>query len=185
MPEPLSESEGMAMDLGSPQAETQRLAAIDASSALGRLADEVVLATLRWQREGNCTAEDRAAATKAATWLEELASLVEDPLDLPRSLHSLSKLDIIERFDQLRTDAAGATIDAGSLKQADTDRTAMAARFLKWHKLLLRFANNEASEAEVESIRKLFASLAEAMLSSVGDMLTWKPGAPWTTTFRS
>lgn len=182
-----SESEGMNMDLASPQAEAQRLAAIDSSSALGRLADQVVLATLRWEGAGaNLKADDRAAVTHAADWLQELASLMADPLDLSKSLKSLSKLDLLSRFDQLGAEDISSLVDQ-PLTETDIDssRQPLAPFLLDTRDLLHRFADGDAEDSEVESIRALFTKLAEGMLSSVNSMLTSRPGAAWTTTPRS
>ena len=164
------------------QTEAQRLTSIDVTTQLGRLADGVVVAALRWEQNQSIGDEDRAAVSEVAAWIEGIASAIADPLDLAQSLPQLGTLDVLGRFGQSGSGIGVLLSDTEDQSSAETKTSADidSAQLLKIAELLKRFSNGATNEAEVRLLRQVFEKLAKIMLNSAESMLHPRTGATWT-----
>jgi hypothetical protein len=165
------------MKMAGGSVEAGRLAAISGATALSRLADQVVSSSIHWQSSGQLTSPDREALTAAAGWLGKVMQLVDDPLDLTRSLKDLEQLPLIQSFG-----ASGSNDRLGSLLEKEApDGQAGSAAFGWLKDLVHKLLDGIANDPEVEALRRVFGAIAAASLSSAGDQLSHVSGSTWTT----
>lgn len=161
------------------QADARRLTSIDAATSLGRMADDVVLAVLHRLDQEGLDSHDEQALTNAAEWLDRLAGHLADPLDLARLGDDVSAVPGLFGFGP---DVAGTAIDAiGAGSGTDTEIAAI--RELR-SRVLEVFAGS-ARRADMERLLQVFESIARAMLSAAGSMLSPPARTSWAMTFAS
>ena len=171
-----------------PQTETKKLSAVDASAELGELADLVVLATIHAEQGKPLDPTEQRALLASAEWLDDLASIFRDPLDLPRSLQDLDRAGVMNHFVQMHPHAldAAAKQQAGERPLDELDETEQVVAALTSLRDSLRaFSEGRHSEPKLGLVRAVFEAIAQSMLVAVDEMMAPNPAGRWTTEFAS
>lgn len=161
--------------------ETERLIAVRDATTLGRRADKVVLAAIHWKQTRNLAGDDADAVKEGAEWLDRLASVLSDPLDLEHNLSALGELDVLGRSQ--RFGERGISILLKSQPGSPSTPPAEAVHALRTIADLLReWHQGKVDEAHVSDIQRIFERLASMMLESAEETLGAPTGARWKTT---
>lgn len=158
------------------QGDARRLASIDGATALGQLADDVVVAILHWKDHGDLERDDLHALRQAIDWLERAKEGLDHPLRLASAPSGSSALPSLDSFGPSLTGAALGALGAGMDAQAMS--SALDAIRLQTQAVVER----KADPAEVDRVLSVFEALSRAMLSSADAMLAPSARGSWTTT---
>jgi hypothetical protein len=165
--------------------EAWRMGAIDTSIQVGRMADQVVLVTIRTTDENHALSESEARAIDEATiWLRQMVSVITDPLDLSTSLPSLSTIDLLRRFggDGLHTLIGSAPSRPNADPTPDTDAV-LVGGLEKLVEDLTAIRECRFSTEDLTRVRLMFDGLARSMLATTESVLNTPTGDVWKTSF--
>lgn len=160
------------------QVDARRLSSIDAATALGRLADAVVLAVARRASGDALSAGDERALHSASEWLDRLSEQLAKPLDLSH-IGTTSHLPGVYGFGP---DVNAVAIDAIShARDANAEIETLRS---------LRDATSSVIASGVDPkimdmVAEVFESVARAMLSAADSLLNSPSRRAWPTSYSS
>jgi hypothetical protein len=161
------------------EGESQRLASVDLSTHVGRLANDVALATYQWEEDHETGHFNSSPFTDAADWLEGLAQALEDPLNLKESLPQLNKLNLLGQVRSLGTGLDSLLSPLGE----PGSQSGTPIDYAPLRSLISRLREIAAGSGEVEDVltmRNIFSQLSTYMLNATEIMLNTNSGIPWT-----
>lgn len=164
--------------MGPATADTSNLTAITGATSLSRLADQVVTLVIRYEDSGSLDSQDQSVLAITIEWLDKLVQLVEDPLDLQRSLNDLEQIPLLNSFGSV---SLGDGLKSLLAREAPEGSDTGAAAFRWLRDLVNTLKVGKASSKQLETIQRVFEGLASALLTKANELLESKPGVAWTT----